>query len=102
MIIPLRVWLIRKIHESIFSKPFERSGGNVEVELDLPNYATKADLIGTTSVDTANLVAKSHLASLKIQADKVDVDKLKNVPVNLSKLSNVVDTDVVKKLCMIN
>ena len=75
---------------------------NVEVELDLPNYATKAYSIGTTSVDTANLVAKSYLASQKIQADKVDVDKLKDVPVNLSKLSNVVDTDVVKKLCMIN
>ena len=74
----------------------------MEVELDLPNYATKPNLIGTTSVDTANLVAKSYLANLKIQADKVDVDKLKNVPVNLSKLSNVVDTDVVKKLCMIN
>lgn len=74
---------------------------NVEVELDLPNYATKAYSIGTTSVDTANLVAKSYLASQKIQADKVDVDKLKDVPVNLSKLSNVVDNYIAKKLCII-
>ena len=42
------------------------------------------------------------LASLKTKVDNLDVNILKTVPSALSKLSNVVDNDVVKKLCMIN
>ena len=41
-----------------FPKPLERSDGNLKVELDLSNYATKADLKGATAVDTSNLLAK--------------------------------------------
>ena len=37
------------------------------------------------------------MAIIKAEVDKIDVDKLKTVPVNLSKLSNVVNKDVVKK-----
>ena len=72
--------------------------GNVKVELDLYNYATKADLKGATDFDTCNLAAKSDLASLKAKADKMDIDKkLITAPADLSKLSNVVDNDIIKK-----
>ena len=69
----------------------------MKVELDLSNYATKTDLKEATGIDTSNLAAKSGLASLKAETDKIDVDKLKAVPVDLSKLSNVANNDVVKK-----
>ena len=57
----------------------------------------KADLKGATGVDTFNLAAKSDLASLKADVDKTDIDKLKTFPVDLSKLNNIADNDVVKK-----
>ena len=68
----------------------------MKVELDLPNYAMKGDLKGATGTDTSTLASKSDLASLKRKVDNLDVDKLKTAPANLSKLSNVVDNDVVK------
>ena len=46
-----------------FPKPYNYFGGNIKVELDLSNYATKADLKVATGVDTSNLEAKSDLAS---------------------------------------
>ena len=36
--------------------------------------------------------------SLKTEVDKIDADKLKTVPVDLTKLNNVVKNDVVKKI----
>ena len=80
-----------------FSEPQDWSGGNVKVELHLCDYATKADLKGATGIDTFTLVSKTYLANLKTKLDDLDVDKLKTLPSNLSKLSNVVDNDVVKK-----
>ena len=106
MIILLTVGLIKKmlLNETLsykmsrnFPKPYDRFGGNVKVELDLSNYGAKADLKGATGADTSNLAAKSDLASLKAETDKIDIDKLKTVPVDLSKLSNVVNNEVVKK-----
>ena len=41
--------------------------------------------------------SKTDLASLKTNVDNFDVDKLKNVPANLSKPSNVVNNDFVNK-----
>ena len=61
------------------------------------NYATKANLKGETGADSSNLAVKSDLGSLKADADKMDIDKLKTIPVNLSKLINVVYNDAVKK-----
>ena len=55
---------------------------------DISNYSTKADLKGATGVDTSNLAAKSYLASLKHEVDRINIDKLKNIPADLSKLSN--------------
>ena len=42
-------------------------------------------------------VLKSNLASLKTEVDKLDVDKLVPIPVDLSKLSDLVKNNVVKK-----
>ena len=67
-------------------------------KVDLSNYATKTDSKNAKGVDTYKLVAKSNLASLKTKVDKIDVDKLKTIPVDLSKLSNVVNNEVVKKI----
>ena len=82
---------------SQYFPPYRTFGGNVKVELDLSTYATKTDLRNVAHVDTSNFTLKSNLASLKTEVDKVDVDKLKIVPVVLSKLSNVVKNDVAKK-----
>ena len=79
-----------------FPKPYEHSGGNLKVELDLFNYAIKRNLKGATPADTSNLASKSDLASLKAEVHKIDVDKLKTAPADLSKLSNIVDNDVAK------
>ena len=48
-------------------------------------------------VDTSSFALKTKLATLKTEVDKLDIDKLAPVPVDLSKLSDVVKTDVVKK-----
>ena len=71
--------------------------GNIKVELDLSNYATKTDLKNVTHVDVSSFALKTNLAGLKTEVDKIDADKLKTVPVDLDKLSNVVKNDVVKK-----
>ena len=70
---------------------------NIKVEIDLSNYGTKKDINDITHVDTANFALKTNLSSLKTEVDKLDIGKLAAVPVDLSKLSNVVKTDVVKK-----
>ena len=80
-----------------FCKPYEHCGGNVKVEFDLSNYAAKVELKGAKGNDTSRLAVKSDLASLKSQLDKVNADRLKSVFVDIRKLSNVVDKDVVKK-----
>ena len=85
-----------------FPKPFRNFGGNINVKVDLSNCATKTDLKIVTHVDTSSFALKTNLANLKIQVDNLGNDKLAPVPVDLSKLSNVVNNDVVKKLCMIN
>ena len=105
MIILLIVGLIKKTlykMSQYFPKPYRSFEGNVKVELDLSSYATKAELKKTTGVDTSKLAAKFDLVSLKAEVDKIDVDKLKTVPVDSSKLSNVVNNEVVKKLCIID
>ena len=43
------------------------------------------------------LQVKTNLASLKTKVDKLDIDKLAPVPVDFSKLSDVVKSDVAKK-----
>ena len=81
-----------------FPKPYEPFGGDINVKVDLSNYATKADIKNISHVDTSSFALKSNLASLKTEVDKLDIDKLKPVSVDLSKLSDVVKNDVVKKI----
>ena len=73
-------------------------GANVKVELDSSNYATKADLKNATGVDTSDFAKKTDLANLKSDVDKLNVEKLKNVPTNLSNLKSKVDQLDVDKL----
>ena len=80
-----------------FPKPYEPFGGDINVKIDLSNYATKRDLKNVSHVDISSFALKSNLASLKTEVDKLDAGKLKTVPVDLAKLSNMVKNDVVKK-----
>ena len=80
-----------------FPKPYEPFGGDISVKVDLSNFATKADIKNISHVDTSSFALKTNLASLKTEVDKLDTDKLVPVPVDLSKLSDVIKNDVVKK-----
>ena len=82
---------------STYYPPYKSSSQNIKVELDLANYATKDDVINLTHVDVSSFASKTNLAAVKTEVDKIDADKLKTVPVDLAKLSNVVKNDVVKK-----
>ena len=63
----------------------------------MSNYATKTDLKNVTHVDTSSFALKTNLASLKTEVDKLDIGKLAPVPVDFSKVSDVVKNNVVKK-----
>ena len=76
-----------------FPKPYEPFGGDINVKVDLSNYATKADIKNISHVDTSSFAWKTNLAKV----DKLDIDKLVPIPTDLSKLSSVVKNDVVKK-----
>ena len=77
--------------------PYKSSSNNIKVELDLSNYATKKDINDITHVDVSGFASKTNLAALKPEVDKIDAGKLKTVPVDLVKLSNVVKNEAVKK-----
>ena len=62
-------------------------GRSVKVQLDLSNYATKADLRNATGADTSKFAKKVDLSSLKLELDKLDIGKLQTPTVDLSKLS---------------
>ena len=80
-----------------FPKPYEPFGGDINVSIDLSNYATQKDIKNITQVDTSSFVLKANVAILKNKVDELDIDKLEPVPFGLSKLSNVVKNEVVKK-----
>ena len=75
---------------NIFSK-LKSLGTNLKVELELTNCATKEDLKNVTSVDVSSFSKKTDLANLKSDVDKIDIDKLKNVPSGLSSLNSKID-----------
>ena len=123
MIIYLIVGLIKKTLYKVskyFPKPYEPFPTDINVKVDLFNYATKANIKNITHVDTSGFALNTNLANLKNDVDKLDIDELKNLPnnlrslktkvdkldidklilvsVDLSKLSNVLKNEVVKKL----
>ena len=76
--------------------PYRSSRNNIKVELDLANYATKKCLNNITHVDVSSFANKTNLAALKTEVDKIDADKLKTTPADLTKLTNAIENDVVK------
>ena len=76
--------------------PYKSSSNNVNVELELTNYATKTDLKNITHVDVRSFASKTNLAALKTELDKIDTDKLKTAPTDLAKLTNVIENDVIE------
>ena len=81
-----------------FPKPYEPFGEDINVKVNLSNYATKADIKNITHIDTSSFALKTNLASLKTEVDKLDIDKLKSLPNNLSNLKNEVDKLDIDKL----
>ena len=80
-----------------FPKPFNSHfGDSIKLKIDLSNYAAKADIKNILHVDTSRFALKTNLANLKSKVDKLDIDKLKPLPDDVSKLSNVVTNEVVK------
>ena len=80
-----------------FTKPYEPFRGDVNVQTDFSNYATKADIKNISHVDPSSFALKTNLANLKTENGGLNIDKLVPVPVDLSKLSDTVKNDVVKK-----
>ena len=81
-----------------FSKPYKPFGGDINLKIDLSNYATKTDIKSISLVDTSGFAKKSNLSSLKTEVDKLDIDKLKILPNNLSNLKNKADKLYIDKL----
>ena len=102
-----------------FPKPYEPFGRDINVKVGWSNYSTKTDKKNILHIDSSIFALKLNLASLKAEVDKLDIDKLKSslnmlsnlkskgdkldidkltpISIDLSKLSNVVKNDVVKK-----
>ena len=96
MIILLIVGLIKKTLNKMsqyFPKPYEPFNGDINVRVDLSNYARKDDIKNITHVGTSSFALKTNVAKV----DKLDIDKLVPVPADLSKLSDAVKNDVIKK-----
>ena len=80
-----------------FPKPFKSFVGNINVKVDLSNYTTKADIKNISHVGSSIFALKRNLTNLKAEVEKLDIDKLVPVPVDLRKLRNVVKNEIVKK-----
>ena len=63
-----------------FPKPYEAFSRDINLKVDLSNYATKADIKNISHIDTSSFASKTNLANLKTEVDKSDIDKLKPVP----------------------
>ena len=80
-----------------FPETYESFCGDINVTVDLSTYATKANIKNIPHFDTSSFALKTNLATLKTEVDKLDIDKLVLVPVDLSKLFDLVKNNVVKK-----
>ena len=82
---------------NFFPKPYEPFGGDINITVNLSNYATKTDLINVTHVDTSSFALKPNLANLKTEVDKLGIGKLVPFPTDLSQISKVVNMMLLKK-----
>ena len=73
LIVGLRKKILYKMSQC-FPKPYEPSGGDINI---------KADLKNATGIDTSGFALKLNLASFKAEVDKIDIEKLKNVSTTL-------------------
>ena len=80
-----------------FPKPYEPFGGDINIRAELCNYATKTNIKNVSHVDTSSFALESNLVSLNAEVGKLDIDKFVPVPVDLSKLSDVLKNYFVKK-----
>ena len=69
---------------SFYPEPDSHIRDKVEVVLDLSNYATKKDLEHATGVGTSGLAAKKDFIALKAEVEKLNINKLVNVPTSLN------------------
>ena len=81
-----------------FPKPYRPFGGDINVKVDSSNYTTKADIKNITHVDTSSFALKTIVTNLKTEVDKLDIDKLRSLPNNLSILKTKVDKLHIDKL----
>ena len=56
-----------------FPKSFRSFERNINVKVDLSNYATKTDLKNVAHVDTSSFALKTNLANLNTKVDKLDI-----------------------------
>ena len=104
MIILLIVGLIKRTlykMSQYFPKPYSPFSGDINVKVDLSNYATKADIENIIHVNTLSFALKINLTNLTTEVDKLDIDKLAPVATDLSKLSDVVKMMLLKRLITI-
>ena len=80
-----------------FPKPYNSFRGNINVKV-----AFLIMRLNITGIDTFKLASESDFASVITEIYELDAEKLKTTPVDLSKLGNVVNNKVAKKLCIIN
>ena len=81
-----------------FPKPDEPFGWDINVKVDLSDYATKTDIKNISHFNTSSFVLESNLAGSKTEVNKLDIDKLKILPNNLSNLKDKVDKLNIDKL----
>ena len=61
-----------------FWKPYEPFGGDINVRVDLSNYATKRDIKNILHVNTSRCALKSNLET---EINNLDINQLVPVPV---------------------
>ena len=83
---------------SYYPEPDSSSRSKIKVVLDLSNYATKFDVQRTADITASLFAKKINLANLKLDFDRLYIDKSDTSPIDLSKLSNVVKNILLKSL----
>ena len=83
---------------SYYPEPDSHIRDKAKVVLNLSNYPTRKKLEQATGIDTSDLAAKKVLIALKAEVDKLDINKLTNVPTSLNNLKTKTDDLDVGKL----